>query len=399
MGARPVVCSIVVGLLVAACAPSAAPPAAPAAKPAAGGPAAPAASAPAPGAGSAPAPVSTPAPAAGDTLAGLVEAARAEGQLNLIWTPSIGGRTGAIERWGEGFNRLYGLNVRFQYTPGPTIPEMLVRITQEAQSGRPAASDVYLGADDNFAEALRGGVLQPIDWAAWAPNVRDPALITPQGVGVAFATRTPGITYNTDKVRPDEVPTALHDLLKPQYKGRVAASVFIGNNLERQASPELWGEQRTVEFATRYADQIGGLIRCAETERIATGEFDILAPDCGTFISRMWQARGAPLAGVIPTDMAVLAYLYFGVPVNAAHPAAAKLFVNYLLSREAQDILFDAEKLDHHRVPGAHTAPEIERLLAQGVKFTETDVAWSLRNDERAASGPKIDFDKIMGRR
>jgi ABC-type Fe3+ transport system substrate-binding protein len=389
MAARLIACSIVVGLLIA-CAPSAAPPAAPAAKPAA--PAAPAASAPAPAAAPAP------APAPGDTLAGLVEAARAEGQLNLIWTPSIGGRTGAIERWGEGFNRLYGLSVRFQYTPGPTIPEMLVRITQEAQSGRPAASDIYLGADDSFADALRGGVLQPIDWASWAPNLRDPALIAPQGVGVAFATRTPGITYNTDKVRPDEVPTALHDLLKPQYKSRVAASVFIGNNLERQANPELWGEQRTVEFATKYAEQIGGLIRCAETERIATAEFDLLAPDCGTFISRMWQARGAPLAGVIPTDAAILAYLYVGVPVNAAHPAAAKLFVNYLLGREAQDVLFETEKLDLHRVPGAHTAPEIERLLAQGVKFTETDVAWSLRNDERAASGPKVDFDKIMGR-
>lgn len=383
MAARLLVSSIVAWLTVAACAPSA-PPAAPAAQPAASPPA--------------PPPASAPAPAPGDTLAGLVEAARAEGQLNLIWTPSIGGRTGAIERWADGFNRLYGLNVRFQYTPGPTIPEMLVRITQELQSGRPAASDVYLGADDNFAEALRGGVLQSVDWAAWAPNVRDPALITPGGVGVAFATRTPGITYNTEKVRPDDVPTSLQDLLKPQYKGRVAASVFIGNNLERQANPELWGEQRTVEFATRYADQVGGFIRCAETERIATGEFDILAPDCGTFISRMWQSRGAPLAGVIPTDAAILAYLYFGVPANAAHPAAAKLVVNYLVSREAQDILFETEKLDHHLVPGAHTAPEIERLQAQGVRFVETDVAWALRNDERAGSGPKPDFDKIMRR-
>jgi iron(III) transport system substrate-binding protein len=274
---------------------------------------------------------------------------------------------------------------------------MLVRTTQELQAGRPAASDVYLGADDNFAEALRGGVLQAVDWAAWAPNIQNPALIAPQGIGVAFATRTPGITYNTERVRPDEVPASLQDLLQPRYKGRVAASVFIGNNLERQAHPELWGAQRTVEFATQFADQIGGLIRCAETERIATGEFDILAPDCGTFIARMWQSRGAPLAGVIPSDMAVLGYLYFGVPVNSGHPAAARLFVNYLLGREAQDILFDAEKLDHHLVPGAHTAPEIERLLAQGVQFTETDVAWSLRNDERAAAGPKPDFEKIMG--
>ncbi len=352
--------------------------------------------------GAAAPPVSSTPPAAAtapsDTLSGLIEAARAEGQLTLIWTPSIGGRTGAIQRWGEGFNRMYNLNLMFHYTPGPTIPEMLARITQEMQAGRPAASDVYLGAYTSFAQALQSGVLLAVDWIAWAPNIRDPALLVPGGIGVAFSTRTPGITYNTNRVRPDEVPTALQDLLRPQYKGRVAASVFIGSNLETLASPEIWGEQRTVEFVTRYADQIAGLIRCAEIERIAIGEFDILAPDCGTFLSRMWQARGAPLAARIPADAAVLGYLYLGVPVNAAHPAAAKLFVNYMLSREAQDILYETEYLDHHRVPGSKTAPEIEQLQARGVKLVETDVLWVLRNEQRAAGEAKPDFDRIIGR-
>src|SRR5579884_1912580 len=121
--------------------------------------------------GAAAPPVSSTPPAAAtapsDTLSGLIEAARAEGQLTLIWTPSIGGRTGAIQRWGEGFNRMYNLNLMFHYTPGPTIPEMLARITQEMQAGRPAASDVYLGADTSFAQALQSGVLLAVDWIAW----------------------------------------------------------------------------------------------------------------------------------------------------------------------------------------------------------------------------------------
>src|SRR5262249_33886767 len=159
------------------------------------------------------------------------------------------------------------------------------------------------------------------------PNVRDPGLIAPRGIGGAFATRTPGMTYNTSTVRPDEVPMSLQDLLKPQHKGRIAASVFIGTHLETLSSPDIWGEQRTVEFAQKYADQIVGLIRCTEAERVATGEYDILAPDCGTFIARMWNAQGRPMASQIPADAAQLAYLYAGVPVNAAHPAGAKLFV------------------------------------------------------------------------
>jgi len=328
-----------------------------------------------------------------------VEAARAEGQLNLMWTPSIGGRSGAIERWSEGFNKLYGLDVKFQYTPGPTIPEVLVRIIQEMQGSRPAVSDVYLGASNNFAQALEAGVLQPVDWAVWAPNVRDPALVGPNGAAVAFATRTPGITYNTNLVRPDEVPTSLQDLLKPQYKGRIASSVFNPENFATLASPEIWGEQRAVDYATKFADQYAGMIRCAESERIATAEFDILSIDCGTFISTMWKARGAPMNAVIPTDSAILSYLYWGVPVNAAHPAGAKLFVNYLLSREAQDILYDTEFLDHHRVPGSKTAPEIERLQAQGVKFVETDIPWAQRNLAALTDGkPRPDFDRILAR-
>jgi ABC-type Fe3+ transport system substrate-binding protein len=54
------------------------------------------------------------------------------------------------------------------------------------------------------------------------------------------------------------------------------------------------------------------------------------------------RAKGAPLDHVIPSDVALLSYWYLSVPKNAAHPNAARLFVDYMLGREAQDLLIAA---------------------------------------------------------
>ena len=40
------------------------------------------------------------------------------------------------------------------------------------------------------------------------------------------------------------------------------------------------GEQRAMEYVTRLSDQLAGLIRCNELERIASGEFDALVFNC-----------------------------------------------------------------------------------------------------------------------
>src|SRR5262249_52489375 len=128
---------------------------------------APAASAPArPPAAAAPA-VSADARAA-QTPAGLqplIDAARQEGQLALIWGEgSLGGSDGG-RRLAEGFNRTYGLDVRVQYTPGPSMSEMLAKTTQEFQANRRASTDVQLGFGLHVAALMRAGALLAVDWA------------------------------------------------------------------------------------------------------------------------------------------------------------------------------------------------------------------------------------------
>ncbi|HEX2932407.1 MAG TPA: hypothetical protein VHV54_21950, partial [Candidatus Binatia bacterium] len=66
------------------------------------------------------------------TLAQLVEGAKKEGQLILSWgTGTMGGFEGA-QSLEKAFNKTYGLNLQFKFTPGPAMPQFASRIIQEA---------------------------------------------------------------------------------------------------------------------------------------------------------------------------------------------------------------------------------------------------------------------------
>ncbi len=116
-------------------------------------------------------------------------------------------------------------------------------------------------------------------------------------------------------------------------------------------------------------------------ERVVTGEFDLFALDCGSYEAHAWQQKGAPVGHVIPSDAATVNYLYMGMPRTTAHPNAARLWINFLLSREAQDLQYEYETVDHHLVPGSKTAGEIAELQAKGVRFAEIDVQFMQRQD------------------
>ena len=284
-------------------------------------------------------------------LQAVIDAARQEGTLDLVWAEGVvGGREG-VSRLAEGLNRRYGLNLDIRFTPGLNMAEMAPRLVQEYQTGRHATTDVYIGADDHMSGLMANGVLAAVDWSAWSPNVRDPAQMGPQGMAVTFQTWVPGITYNPTRVSGAAVPRTMQDLLKPEYKGRVASTPYA-SNFDRLATTEMWGKARTMDFATRFADQLGGLMRCNEPSRIASGEFDLFALDCNQGTALAAKADGAPIEFTPATDVPVANLVYMAVPKNATHPAAAKLWIDYMLSREAQDLLFAMEYMDSHSRAG-----------------------------------------------
>src|SRR5262249_15928414 len=110
------------------------------------------------------------------------------------------------------------------------------------------------------------------------------------------------------------------------------------------------------------------------------------------------KAQGAPLEYVVPTDAPLLLYLYIGVPKTAPHPNAAKLWVNYLLSREAQDVLFESNFQDLHVLPGSKTRNDLADLDRANVKPTLITLEFLQRQDEQHFPARRARIQEILPR-
>jgi ABC-type Fe3+ transport system substrate-binding protein len=335
----------------------------------------------------------------GATLQAIVDGARKEGAIQLVWG---GGAVGAAEgarMLGDGLNKRYGLNLAVNFSLGPSMPDMGAKILQEFQTNHPASSDIMLGSEAHFPPLMQAKALEPVNWTAWSDTIKDPKLLgQPGGTSVKIASRTPGITYNTDRIKGPAIPHSLQDLLKPEYKGQIASTVYAAM-FDRIAAEDWWGEAKTVDYLTKLSGQVSGLIRCGENERIASGEFPIFALDCGSEDALRGKAQGAPLAQVIPADTAALVYWYMGVPKNAAHPNAAKLFIDYLMSREGQDILWKTSWDDQWMLPGSHVAQAVDQLKSQGVTFREVDIDFVLQHDPARTDRVRQELQNILAKK
>jgi len=330
-----------------------------------------------------------------DTLQGLINGAKKEGALNLAWAQDILGGSNGVDRLTAGFQKAYGLSFKPQFTIGDNSDGMGVRLTQEIQANRPATTDAYYGPNSSLGTIKAANGLLSSNWTDWAPNIKDPAAVAPGGVAVEVATGIAGITYNTKNVTGANIPKSLMDLLKPQYKGRVATTPYAAG-YERLSTPDAWGKPAALDFARKMSAQVGGLIRCNEVNRLVSGEFDILALNCNQAPALINKAKGAPLDFVIPTDAAQLTPNYLVVPKNAAHPNAAKLWINYVASPEAQAALYDLTFIDAEWVKGSKIAAVVAKYKAQGVKFQVGDFAYYDKNNVAELNNTLKEMQNIL---
>ena len=133
----------------------------------------------------------------------------------------------------------------------------------------------------------------------------------------------------------EEVQKSLKDMLKPQWKGKIASTPYV-TSLNILAAKEMWGKEAALEYVRQLSKQVVGLIRCNEIERVASGEFLAFVMDCSGSQTFEAQAHGSPVEHVIPVDGAMLRHRMLTVPKNAEHPNAAKLFAEWLISDEGQ---------------------------------------------------------------
>src|SRR5215468_515567 len=256
-----------------------------------------------------------------------VRAAEKEGQV----TVTIGGY-GAITDSGV-FQKTYP-KIKITHITGAGT-DLTQRISAERRAGKYLV-DVYNGGGNSLFQILyQGKMLDPIKPALILPEVTDPKnwwegkqkyadkegqfIFVYEGNVSAGA----GAAYNTQLIDPREYKT-YWDLLNPKLKGKIVSTDIR----------KVRGAGIPWQFLYYHAD-LG-----PKYLRRLFGEMDVtLVADLRQAID--WLGTGKFAVGMPIQGGTVFKAKNQGLPVDefsASHPNAAKVFINWLLSREGQTL-------------------------------------------------------------
>src|SRR3990170_783024 len=329
----------------------------------------------------------------------LIEGAKKEGTLKIQWLAGeMDGEVG-LRPIVAAMNKRYGTNVKLEFTPGPNFPTMLNKIAQEKAAGTASSTDVNLMTSNHIAQGLKIGLFRKLDWGPLLelPAPRDAIVnrVAPEGIAVMIGSAVVGITYNTNLVKGDDVPTSIEDVFKPKWKGKIAATPYA-TGLYHFATKDMLGYDYMKRYTQRLAGHIGGLSGCTNVERIASGEFAMIVFDCGSYNTLTYQKRGAPVASLPPKEATRVNHFYMGVPVHAQHPNAGVLFIAFLHTQQGQNLLWEVGRLDLHIYPESRTRPEIASVIKAGGKVMLDTVERDLKMGHEELNRIKDEFEKIL---
>jgi putative spermidine/putrescine transport system substrate-binding protein len=273
---------------------------------------------------------------AGGGNAALVKAAKAEGTLNVITLPADWANYGTIIK---DFSKKYGIKINSENPDGTSQDEINAVTSEKGQSRAPDVLDM----GTSFAiTAATDGLLAPYKVASWSQipaTAKDSNGDWFDDYGGYVA-----IGYNSKVVK--DPPTSFKDLLKPEYKNQIALN---GNPTQAGAA-----------FAAVYAAALAN-----------GGSFSNIAPGVAYFKKLSSEGNFVPVTGaentvesgqtpiliwwdyleesevaqkfpgwkvVIPSDGHYAAYYSQAISATAPHPAAARLWEEYLYSTTGQNL-------------------------------------------------------------
>jgi iron(III) transport system substrate-binding protein len=290
------------------------------------------------------------------------------------------------------FQEKYGISVELFGALGREVPP---RIAAERKAGR-YLWDVFVHGTTTGLEAMIPmGAFDPLEPALIVPDVKDPKswrggleFLDP---GKMLLTMTPfqrgTIFYNPKIVNPKEFKSH-RDLLEPRWRGKLilddprragpGQATFTFFYLHPELGPDFiraLGKQQ-ITILKDFAQQV---------DAIGQGRYPVLI-GTADFVATARAKQGVPIAIVDPrqlkegTDVSPAngALALFN---RAPHPNAAKIYVNWLLSKEGQAVFARASGYVSARadVPSDHAEPW--RVPQPGAIKTYTKAAMQVKDN------------------
>ena len=229
------------------------------------------------------------------------------------------------------FDKKYGVKVKVWRADSESF---LQRILSEAKARR-FEVDVMAGSSSALEPLHRENLLQEVK----SPHLADivPEAVAPHRQWAAVYLNTIVQAYNTNLVRSESLPKTYHDLLKPEWRGKLGIEAEDFDWFAQVVTD--MGEAQGLRLFRDIIAANGISVRKGHSllnNLVAVGEVPLALTVYG-FTAEQAKRKGAPLDWfVIPP--AIARPTAEGLARNAPHPHAAVLFYDFLIA-DGQQIL------------------------------------------------------------
>lgn len=264
----------------------------------------------------------------------LIDAARKEGEIVWYTTMSSDQSNAFMARFQQ---KHPFLKPSIQRLGGSAL---LSRIVTEAKAGK-NFFDVVHGTGETVLPLMEQGLLA----AYLSPERKMIADDLKDGKGhwTSVYVNSVVLGYNRTLVKREELPRTYEDLLHPRWKGR---KICLDDTYTTwlQGLISSWGKEKALAYLRRLAEQEPVVMR-GSTVRVqlaAAGEFPLVMAYAN--IIQNLAEKGAPVDW-LPLEPAVVSVNTVMLGAKAAHPNAGKLLVDFTLSKEGQEKLWDFQRI------------------------------------------------------
>ena len=293
---------------------------------------------------SAPATEAAPAPAADNTTAAaettapeqsLIDAAKAEGELVVYGSCEEEYLAAACEH----FEELYGIKVQYQRL---STGEVQAKIEEE--NGNPSADVWFGGTTDPYNVVAAEGLLEAYE-AENASHLLSQQYRDPDGYWYGIYTGILGFMVNTDELARLnlEAPQDWQDLLKPEYKGLIwlsnyntagTAKLVINTMIQK------YGHDEGIQYLVNLDKNIEVYTKSGSgpSKNVGTGECVIGIGFLHDGITQIIDNGYDNIEQIIPSSGTSCEIGATAIFKGAAHPNAAKLWIEYALSPDCVNL-------------------------------------------------------------
>ena len=273
-----------------------------------------------------------------DEMEDLAAAAKEEGELVVYGSCEEEYLAAACEN----FQKLYGIKVSYQRLSTGEVPAKI-----EEENGNPSA-DVWFGGTNNPYDELAGkGFLEPYE-AINASHLLSPLYKNPDNYWYGIYTGILGFMVNTDELERMglEAPQSWDDLLKPEYQGLIWLSNYKTAGTPKLVANlmiQLKGHDEGIQYLVDLDKNVEVYTKSGSgpSKNVGTGECVIGIGFLHDGITQIIDNGYENVALVIPADGTTCEIGPVAIFKGAAHPNAAKLFVEYALSPDCVELADD----------------------------------------------------------